>query len=86
MANESANLRMAFEVREGNNPVLRKVPARVIGDPPQEEGPNAGVKLDTETLEREYLEAWGWDAKTCKPGRDKLVELGLKDVAEAIGV
>ena len=81
-----ANLRMAFEVREGNNPVLRKVPARVIGEPPLEEGPNAGIKLDVETLEREYLEACGWDVRTCKPGRDKLVELGLKDVAEAIGV
>ena len=31
-----ANLRMAFEVREGNNPAQRKVPARLVGDPPIE--------------------------------------------------
>jgi aldehyde:ferredoxin oxidoreductase len=80
-----ANLRMAFEVREGNNPARRKVPARLIGDPPMSDGPNAGVTLDVETLEREYLEACGWDAATCKPSRAKLTELGLSDVADAIG-
>jgi aldehyde:ferredoxin oxidoreductase len=76
---------MAFEVREGNNPARRKVPARLIGDPPMSDGPNAGVKLDVETLEREYLEACGWDAATCKPSRAKLTELGLSDVADAVG-
>ncbi|HUS82947.1 MAG TPA: aldehyde ferredoxin oxidoreductase family protein [Dehalococcoidia bacterium] len=80
-----ANLRMAFEVREGNNPMRRKIPARLVGDPPMSEGPHAGVKLDVKTLEREYLEACGWDAATCKPTRAKLVELGLSDVADAVG-
>jgi len=79
-----ANLRMAFEVREGNNPAQRKIPARLIGDPPLEAGPHAGVKLDVETLQREYLEACGWDASTCKPTRAKLEEMGLTDVADAI--
>jgi aldehyde:ferredoxin oxidoreductase len=80
------NLRMAFEVREGNNPARRKLPARLVGEPPMEAGPHAGVKLDVETLQREYLEACGWDQATSKPSRAKLEELGLKDVADAIGV
>ena len=79
------NLRMAFEVREGNNPAQRKIPARLIGDPPMDAGPHAGVKLDVETLQREYLEACGWDLATCKPTRAKLEELGLADIADAIG-
>ena len=77
-----ANLRMAFEVREGNNPAQRKLPARLIGDPPMGEGPNAGVRLDVETLQREFLEACGWDPTTSKPSRVKLEELGLADVAD----
>jgi aldehyde:ferredoxin oxidoreductase len=80
------NLRMAFEVREGNNPILRKVPGRVVGEPPLEEGPHAGLTLDTATLDREYLDALGWDRETGKPSRAKLVELGLPEVADAIGV
>ncbi len=79
-----ANLRMAFEVREGNNPVERKIPARVSGEAAMAEGPHAGVRLDADTLQREYLEACGWDLKTCRPGRAKLEELGLADVADAL--
>ena len=81
-----ANLRMAFEVREGNNPAQRKLPGRLIGEPPLSEGPNAGVRLDVETLQREFLEECGWDPATSKPSRAKLEELGLADVAAAIGV
>lgn len=78
------NLRMAFEVREGNNPAQRKVPGRMIGDPPLEEGPHTGFALDTATLQREFLEACDWDQQTCKPSRAKLEQLGLGDVAKAL--
>lgn len=79
-----ANLRMAFEVREGNNPSRRLVPARVTGEAPLTVGPHAGYKLDAETMQREYLEACGWDPETCIPRRAKLEELGLADVADAL--
>ena len=79
-----ANLRMAFEVREGNNPAKRELPARLIGNPPLSEGPHAGVTLDVDTLQREYLQACDWDPETCKPSRAKLEALGLSDVADAI--
>ena len=79
-----ANLRMAFQVREGDNPAQRRIPGRLIGNPPLEEGPHAGVSLDAETLQREFLAACDWDQQTCKPSRAKLEELGLQDVADAL--
>jgi aldehyde:ferredoxin oxidoreductase len=79
-----ANLRMAFQVREGDNPAQRRIPGRLIGSPPLEEGPHKNVSLDTETLQREFLAACDWDQQTCKPSRAKLEELGLEDVADVL--
>ena len=70
-----ANMRHVFNLREGINPLKHKVPPRIIGDPPQKEGPLAGVKADIET--QIY-----WSRVTTKPSRKKLLELGLDDVAE----
>ena len=83
-----ANLRMAFEVREGNNPRERHVPARLWGGDgaAQTTGPLEGVTLDVETLETDYLGACGWDTENCTPSRSKLESLGLADVADALKV
>ena len=81
-----ANLRMAFEVREGNNPAQRKLPARLIGDPPMSEGPHAGVTLDVETLRAGV--SWKPATGTPRPASrvaPSWTELGLSDVADAIG-
>jgi len=79
-----SNLRQAFNVREGLNPLEFKVPDRVLGRPPQKEGPLAGVTIDEDTLDREYLTAMDWDPKTAKPSKKKLQELGLEDVAQEL--
>jgi aldehyde:ferredoxin oxidoreductase len=79
-----ANLRMAFQVREGDNPAQRRIPGRLIGSPPLEEGPHKNLSLDAETLQREFLAACDWDQQTCKPSRAKLEELGLEDVADVL--
>ena len=79
-----ANLRMAFSVREGEIVTKRRIPDRLIGKTPFEAGPHEGITLDTETLEKEFLQACDWDLETAKPSRQKLEELGLRDVAEAI--
>ena len=79
-----SNLRQAFNVREGLNPLQFKVPDRVLGRPPQKEGPLAGVTIDEDTLDREYLAAMDWDLKTAKPSKKKLQELGLEDVAQEL--
>jgi aldehyde:ferredoxin oxidoreductase len=81
-----ANMRMAYEVREGGNPRQRSVPTRVTGETTEatQAGPLQGVKLDTETLEVDFLKACGWDTETCKPSKAKLEELGLPEVAAAL--
>lgn len=79
-----SNLRQAFNVREGLNPLQFKVPDRLLGRPPQKEGPLAGVTVDEDTLDREYLAAMDWDLKTAKPSKKKLQELGLEDVAKEL--
>ncbi len=79
-----ANLRMAFHVREGDNPAQRRVPGRLVGSPAQEAGPHKGFTLDVDTMQREFLAACDWDQQTCMPSRAKLEELGLADVAQAL--
>ena len=76
-----ANIRQAFNIREGLNPLKFKVPDRVLGIPPLKDGPVAGVTIDEETLDREYLTAMDWDTKTAKPSKKKLQELGLEAVS-----
>jgi len=79
-----SNIRQAFNIREGLNPLQFKVPDRVLGRPPQKEGPLAGVTIDEDTLDKEYLAAMDWDLKTAKPSKKKLQELGLDDVAQEL--
>ena len=79
-----ANLRQAFNIREGLNPLDYVVSGRLEGRPPLEAGPLAGVTIDQDTVNREYLEAMGWDLKTTRPSNAKLVALGLAAVADAI--
>jgi aldehyde:ferredoxin oxidoreductase len=78
------NIRHAFNIREGLNPLKFKVPDRIIGNPPPKEGPLKGVTVDEETMDREYLTALDWDLETAKPSKKKLQELGLEDVAKEI--
>jgi aldehyde:ferredoxin oxidoreductase len=79
-----ANLRQAFNTREGLNPLKLKVPGRVLGEPPLKEGPVAGITVDEDTMIKEYLDAMDWDLKTAKPSKKKLLELGLADVAQQL--
>ena len=79
-----SNLRQAFNVREGLNPLEFQVPDRVLGVPPKKEGPLAGITINEETMDREYLAAMDWDLRTAKPSKKKLLELDLKDVAQEL--
>jgi aldehyde:ferredoxin oxidoreductase len=76
-----ANMRMAFNLREGVDFSSYKIPDRVVGRPAQKEGPLAGVTVDRETLVKEYLREMDWDVVTGKPSQRKLLELNLFDVA-----
>lgn len=75
-----ANMRHVFTLREGDNPVRRPVHPRITGQPPQADGPLAGVMADIETQVSENLDALDWDRATTKPSRAKLRELGMEDI------
>jgi aldehyde:ferredoxin oxidoreductase len=76
------NTRQAFNIREGLKMPFA-LPDRMMGIPPKTVGPRANVTLP-EDLFIEYLEAMGWDPDSCKPSNEKLLELGLDDVAKEL--
>jgi len=78
-----ASIRQAFNAREGIDISDFKVPGRVSGNPPPEAGPTAGRSAEVGTLFEDYLTARSWD-ETGKPTINKLLELGLDDVAKAL--
>ncbi len=79
-----ANVRQAFNIREGINPLEYVVSGRLEGRPPLTAGPLAGVTIDQDVINREFLEAMDWDLVTTRPRDRRLISLGLADVAEAI--
>jgi aldehyde:ferredoxin oxidoreductase len=79
-----ANMRHVFTLREGDNPLERKVHGRIIGRPPQKAGPLAGVTTDLEAQVYWNLGALDWNPITTRPSRKKLLELGLNDVAQEL--
>jgi aldehyde:ferredoxin oxidoreductase len=80
-----ANMRQAFNVREGFNALEHPIPPRVTGRPPLAEGPTKGISVDVETLRRDFLAAMEWDPETLRPNARRLNELGLQDVADDLG-
>ena len=79
-----ACIRQAFNAREGINMADFKVPGRVSGNPPPAAGPTAGRTADFATLVKDLFAERGWDETTGAPTKDKLLQLGLDDVAEAL--
>jgi aldehyde:ferredoxin oxidoreductase len=80
-----ANIRQAFNIREGFNALEHPVHPRVIGRPPLEEGATKGITVDVETLRHDFLQAMEWDLVTLRPNVQRLIDLGLQDVAEDLG-
>ncbi len=79
-----ANLRHVFNLREGINELNWTAHPRIYGDPPQKEGPLAGVTIDIKAQMYWNLGALDWDPVTTKPGKNKLIALGLKEIAEEL--
>jgi aldehyde:ferredoxin oxidoreductase len=79
-----AVMRHAFNLREGINETKWSVHPRIYGDPAQKEGPLAGVTIDTKTQNAWSLGAMDWDLVTTKPSKQKLMSLGLKELAEEL--
>lgn len=79
-----SNMRQAFNIREGVNLIKTPFPVRVLGKPPLEKGPTAGFTVDMELILSEYLQAMGWSHDEARPSMEKLVELGMEDVARGL--
>ena len=79
-----ANIRQAFNIREGVTAKDFKVPDRILGKPPLPDGPTAGKEIDLDVMREDYFREMDWDIETGKPSKAKLLELGLTNVAEAI--
>ena len=77
-----ANMRQAFNVREGINPVAEPIPERAFGIPPLPDGPTARITVQIEQMVREHLEEMGWTQDAAVPRRDVLERLGLGDIAK----
>lgn len=77
-----ANIRQAFNIREGFNALEHPLHSRIVGQPPFGEGPTKGITLNTDTLFQDFLKAMEWDPVSARPAAKKLIELGLDDVAK----
>ncbi len=71
------NIRKAFNVKHGASRADDKLPKRLL-----EEKGRAGTVVDLSKTLEEYYEVRGWDKNTSKPTREKLLQLGLQDVAK----
>lgn len=78
----SINIKRAVSIMFGLNrshDTLPEICVRAL-----EEGATAGVSPDMELMLQDYYRYRGWDWETGWPTRDKLMELGLQQVAERL--
>jgi aldehyde:ferredoxin oxidoreductase len=79
----TANIRHAFNLREGICELNWTPHPRIVGNPPQEDGPLKGSTADIEAQIYWGLGSLDWDRFTTKPSKAKLLALGgLDDVAK----
>ena len=79
------NISKAFNVREGLSRMDDTLPDRI--SEPLPDGPFKGetiTKAELDIMLDAYYEARGWDVETGTPTREKLEELGLKNIADAL--
>jgi aldehyde:ferredoxin oxidoreductase len=79
-----ANIRHVFNLREGIKEMNWTTHPRIYGDPPQKEGPLAGTTIDIKGQAYWNLGALDWDPISMKPSKQKLIDLGMADIAEEL--
>jgi aldehyde:ferredoxin oxidoreductase len=78
----SWNLKRAINNRMGLTRANDKLPEALLT--PFPDGGSEGFVPDIDAMLGAYYQHRGWDAMTGKPSREKLVELGLGDIAQAL--
>ena len=73
------NIKRALNLRLGWTRSREKLPKLLVQ--PLTEGGTEGNVPDMETLLHDYYHHRGWDMQTGKPGRERLIALGMEDVA-----
>jgi len=79
------NLRQVFNLREGLRTETFNLPNRLLGIPPLQEGPLAGITIDIDKLVTEYYKARDWAIQDGWQSTRKLESLGLLDIVEKAG-
>lgn len=75
-------MRDAFNLREGFRRKDWDISDRLVGKPPMESGPLAGVTVDNEKLGDNFFEAMGWDIETGMPPKQFLLDMDMDFVAK----
>ena len=78
----SWNLKRAINIHLGLNAQNDKLPKALLTPCP--DGGSTGFVPDLERMLVVYYQYRGWDEETGKPSREKLIELGLDDVAKSL--
>ena len=78
------NLRQAFNIREGINQLEYKIPQRIVGNPPLNDGVTKGIVIPFDDMVKEFYEEMDWDKNSSRPSDTKLKELDLEWVAKDI--
>jgi len=77
-------IRQAFNIKQGKIPKRDfKLPDRAVGKPGMEYGPLKGIEVPIEELTKNFARAMGWDEQG-KPLRERLLELGLEEIAREL--
>ncbi len=72
-------MRQAFNIREGLKREDFAMPSRSLGNPPQTEGPLAGITVDNDKLGKNFYRILDWDWETGKPSLQALRGTGGLD-------
>ncbi|MDW7739069.1 MAG: aldehyde ferredoxin oxidoreductase family protein [Bacillota bacterium] len=81
------NLMRLYCIREGIDREADTLPERLLSEPLQQ-GPSKGMVIDKpllESLKNSYYDYRGWDQEKGYPTEEKLMELGLSELAAGLG-
>jgi aldehyde:ferredoxin oxidoreductase len=75
-------LRQIFNIKHGIDPLSFKLPKRLQGIPPLQDGPLKGKTVPVEEMVKYHWEAFGWDPETGVPLDSTVESLGIQQLLE----